>query len=114
MFYIDASISQGGCFETSRMTTHENPTYIKHDIIHYCVPNISSRVSKTATRALSYLFTPMLIQMQRLGGVEAMIEDKSWFMKGVYSYRGCLTNQNLARIYGLDYKDLNLFFAARF
>ncbi len=111
---IDASISQGGCFETSRMTTHENPTYTKHDIIHYCVPNISSRVSKTATRALSYLFTPMLIQMQRLGGVEAMIEDKSWFMKGVYSYRGCLTNQNLARIYGLDYKDLNLFFAARF
>lgn len=111
---IDASISQGGCFETSRMTTHDNPTFIKHDVIHYCVPNISSRVSKTATRALSYLFTPMLIQIQRVGGVQAMIEDKNWFLKGVYSYRGTLTNQNLARIYGLDYTDPNLYFATRF
>jgi alanine dehydrogenase len=111
---IDASISQGGCFATSQMTTHENPTFVKHDVIHYCVPNISSRVSKTATRALSYLFTPMLIQIQRIGGVDAMIEQKSWFMKGVYSYKGCLTNQNLARIYNMDYKELQLFFASRF
>jgi alanine dehydrogenase len=111
---IDASISQGGCFETSRITSHDNPTFVKHDVVHYCVPNIPSRVSRTASRALSYLFTPMLIQMNRIGGVEPMIQDKSWFMKGVYTYRGCLTNQNLARIYNLDYKDLNLFFATRF
>lgn len=111
---IDASISQGGCFETSSVTTHEKPTFIKHGVIHYCVPNITSRVSKTATRALSYLFTPMLLQTDRVGGIEAMIQQKAWFMKGVYSYRGCLTNQNLARIYNMDFKDLGLLFAARF
>ena len=111
---IDASISQGGCFETSKMTTHSSPTFIKHDVIHYCVPNIASSVSKTATRALSYLFTPMLIQIQRVGGIENMIHEKDWFMKGVYSYRGNLTNQNLARIYHMDFTDFNLYFATRF
>lgn len=111
---IDASISQGGCFETSRVTTHENPTFVKHGVIHYCVPNITSRVSKTATRALSYLFTPMLMQISRVGGVEPMVQQKTWFMKGVYSYRGCLTNQNIARVHNMDFKDLSLLFAARF
>ena len=111
---IDASISQGGCFETSRITTHENPVYVKHDVIHYCVPNITSRVSKTASRALSYIFTPILLQMNRLGGIEQMTQQKPWFMKGVYSYKGCLTNRNLAEQYNMPFKDLELLFAAGF
>lgn len=111
---VDASISQGGCCETSRPTTHENPTYLKHGVIHYCVPNITSRVSRTATRALSYLFTPMLLQISRVGGIQPMIEQKNWFMKGVYTYNGNVTNHNLATLYDLPFKDLNLLFAARF
>lgn len=110
---IDASISQGGCFETSEVTTHDNPTFVKHDVIHYCVPNITSMVAQTTTRALSYLFTPMLLQVSRVGGVEEMMNQKKWFMKGVYSYRGCLTNLNMSKYYNLPYKALDLFLAVQ-
>lgn len=110
---IDVSISQGGCFETSRVTTHDNPVFLKHGVVHYCVPNISSRASRTATRSLSYIFTPILNQIGRLGGVNEMISSKDWFMKGVYAYRGCLTNESLARKFGMSCKDLSLLLAAR-
>lgn len=109
---IDASISQGGCFETSRITSHEEPTFTKHGVVHYCVPNIPSRVARTATRSLSYMFTPMLNHISRFGGVDGMILNKSWFMKGVYSYHGCMTNRYLAQKFGLDYRDLSLLLAA--
>ncbi len=111
---IDASISQGGCFETSRLTTHDNPVYLKHDIIHYCVPNIPSRVSRTATRALSYIFTPMLNQIAKTGGIDDMIHAKEWFMNGVYTYKGNVTSKHIAEKFGLSYKDLSLLLAASF
>jgi alanine dehydrogenase len=111
---IDVSIDQGGCFETSEMTTLSNPVFRKYDIIHYCVPNIPSRVARTATTALSNLFTPILLQLAKRGGVEEMIYSKDWFMRGVYAYKGNLTNAYIAKKTGLKYKDLSLLLAARF
>ena len=67
---VDVSIDSGGCFETSRVTSHENPTYIKHGIIHYCVPNIAARVSRTASYALSNVFTPLILDIGNHGGIE--------------------------------------------
>ena len=109
---IDVSIDQGGCFETSDMTDHVRPAYRKYDVIHYCVPNIASRVARTATSAISNIFTPMFMQLIELGGIDEMIFSNKWFAKGVYSYRGGITNKNLANKYNLHYKNLDLIIAA--
>ncbi|WP_304516565.1 alanine dehydrogenase [Cecembia rubra] len=111
---IDVSIDQGGCIETAEMTSHENPTYVKHGVIHYCVPNIASRVARTASAALSNIFTPILLQMADLRGAEEMIFNYKWFMKGVYTYRGSLTNAYLARKFSMTHKELQLLLAARY
>lgn len=111
---IDVGIDQGGCFETSRMTTHQNPVYRVHEVIHYCVPNVASRVARTASYSLSNIFTPILLQMNDLGGAEEMIFTYKWFLKGVYTYRGSLTNAFLAKKFGLSHKELQLLLAARY
>lgn len=111
---VDVSIDQGGCVETSEVTNHDHPTFIRHDVVHYCVPNIASRVSQTASIAISNIFTPILQQIADEGGVEEMIFSHKWFMKGVYMYKGSLTNFSLAKKYNLGYKDLSLLMAARF
>lgn len=111
---IDVSIDQGGCFETSTPTTHSDPVFKKYDVIHYCVPNIASRVAHTATTALGNILTPMLLRAGELGGMEDFIFTKEWFMKGVYCFKGSVTNKNIARILNLKYKDLALFKMARF
>ncbi len=110
---IDLTIDQGGCIETSEMTTLDNPVYHRHGVIHYCVPNIASRVAHTASTALSNIFTPTILRAGEEGGVEAMIFGHPWFMKGVYCYRGSLTNPYIAEKFGLKFKDLDLLFAAR-
>ena len=105
---VDVSVDQGGCFETTRMTTHSNPTFKKYDVIHYCVPNIPARVGHSATAALSNILTPILLQAHRMGGIEDLIFAKDWFMKGVYCYGGQLTNKHLARRLNLPFRDLAL------
>ncbi len=111
---IDVSIDQGGCFETSHMTTHKKPIYRRHGVIHYCVPNIPSRVARTATTAFSNILTPILLHIAQVGGVEDMILSTKWFTKGVYTYKGSLTNANIANKFNMKFKDLNLLLAARF
>ncbi|MEX0882838.1 MAG: alanine dehydrogenase [Cyclobacteriaceae bacterium] len=111
---IDVSIDQGGCIETAEMTSHQDPVYEKHGVIHYCVPNIASRVSRTASYSLSNIFTPILLQMADLGGAEEMIFSYKWFMKGVYTYRGSLTNAHLGRKFHMAHKELQLLLAARY
>jgi len=111
---IDVSIDQGGCIETSHPTTLKNPYFIKHGVTHYCVPNIASRVARTASVAISNIFTPMLLQVSEQGGIEEMMFNHRWFMKGVYTHKGSLTNLHLAKKYNLGYKDLSLLMAARF
>jgi alanine dehydrogenase len=105
---VDVSIDQGGCFETSRVTNHIEPTFIKHGVVHYCVPNIASRVSRTASFALSNTFSPMILEMGEKGGVNDLIRTHSGFRNGVYMYKGILTNEVLGKVFDLKYKDIHL------
>lgn len=109
---VDVSIDQGGCFETSRITTHDNPTYREHDVIHYCVPNIASRVSRTASHALSNVMGPIALKTGDEGGIENMIRNYLGIRNGVYLYNGTLTNSYLGESLGLPSKDLRLLLAA--
>jgi len=111
---IDVSIDQGGCIETSEITTHDNPIFTKYGIIHFCVPNIASRVPRTATTAINNIFVPMLLQASNEGGIDGMIFNNSWFMRGIYAYNGHLTNEHIANKFIIPYKDLNLLIAPRF
>ena len=110
---IDVSIDQGGCFETSRVTSHEDPIYKEFGIVHYCVPNIASSVPRTASFALSNIFAPLIIDIGEGGGMEKIIYDNPGFRHGVYMYRGSLTSSYLGETFGLPYQDLNLLMAAR-
>ncbi len=109
---VDVSIDQGGCFETSKVTNHTNPVFRKHGVIHYCVPNIASRVSRTASYAFSTIFAQILINIGEEGGVERMLKNSAGVRNGVYIYNGILTNQYLAELFKLPYKDIDLLMAA--
>ena len=111
---IDVSIDQGGCIETSEITSHDNPIFTKYGIVHYCVPNIASRVPRTATTAFNNIFVPMLLQTSDEGGVDGMIFNNKWFMRGIYAYNGYVTNEHIANKFMVPYKDLNLLIAAQF
>ncbi len=110
---IDVSIDQGGCFETSEVTSHSNPVFRKYDVIHYCVPNIASRVPRTATNALSNIFTPLLQEISQHGGINEVLFTNEHFRSGVYIYRGSLTNAMIAKKFNLRYKELGLLIAVR-
>jgi alanine dehydrogenase len=105
---VDVSIDQGGCFETSHVTNHKEPTFVKHGVIHYCVPNIASRVSRTASFALSNIFLPILLDMGDQGGCRDLIKNDIGFRGGVYIYRGTLTSEVLGKVFDLKYKDIEL------
>jgi alanine dehydrogenase len=105
---VDVSIDQGGCFETSHVTNHKDPTFVKHGVIHYCVPNIASRVSRTASFALSNIFLPILLDMGDHGGCKDLIKNDHGFRSGVYMYRGTLTSEVLGKVFDLKYKDIEL------
>lgn len=109
---VDVSIDSGGCFETSQVTSHENPIYVKHGIIHYCVPNIAARVSRTASYALSNVFTPLILDIGNHGGIEKMVKNDSGLRHGVYMYKGIITNKILGETFSLPYKDIDLLMAA--
>jgi alanine dehydrogenase len=105
---IDVSIDQGGCFATSKVTNHNDPTFVKHGVIHYCVPNIASRVARTASFAVSNIFSPLLLEIGNKGGASELIKQHPGFRNGVYIYRGILTNEVLGKVFNLNYKDINL------
>ncbi len=105
---IDVSIDQGGCFETSEVTNHTVPTFRKYDVIHYCVPNIASRVSRTATYALTNIFTPILLDIGEMGGIMNVIWERPGVRNAIYLYQGQLTNQDLADRFNIPPKDLDL------
>ena len=109
---VDVSIDQGGCFETSRLTNHKQPTFKKHDVIHYCVPNIASRVPRTASLALSNIFSPLVLEMGEMGGCREMIKKDPGFRSGVYIYQGKLTSEILGKVFDLPYKNIELLLAA--
>ena len=109
---VDVSIDQGGCFETSQATNHKIPTYRKHGVIHYCVPNIASSVPRTASFALSNIFSPLLISIGEEGGIAEMIKNEKGFRHGVYVLKGALTSKTLGDAFGLPHKNIELLLAA--
>ena len=110
---VDVSIDQGGCFETSEITTHKSPTFIKHGVVHYCVPNIASRVSRTASMAISNILTPILLRIAEEGGVEYTIRKHEFLRNGVYVCNGNLTNKVLSKNFNIPFVDLDLIMANR-
>ena len=109
---VDVSIDQGGCFETSKVTTHKDPIFEKHGVIHYCVPNIPSRVSRTSSIAISNVIVPILINIGQRGGAYNLIKTDDGFRKGVYTLNGMMTNKTLSDMFDLQYKDLDLIISA--
>lgn len=105
---IDVCIDTGGCFETSEVTTHEKPTFVKNNVIHYCVPNIPSRYSKTASISISNIISPFLLQMAEDGGIESAIRCNAGLKHGIYYYHGILTNRSIGDWFSLNYRDINL------
>ncbi|MBT5614916.1 MAG: alanine dehydrogenase [Flavobacteriales bacterium] len=110
---IDVSIDQGGSFETSEVTTHKKPTFTMHGVVHYCVPNIASRVSRTASMAISNILTPILLRISEEGGVENTIRKHECLRNGIYAYKGSNTNEVLSRNFKIPFKDLELIMATR-
>ena len=105
---IDLNVCQGGCFETSHCTDLNNPSYVSHGVVHYCVPNMPAIVARTSSIALSNVLIPVLIAIGEIGGIENYIKSSKSFRKGVYLYNGILTNHNLSERFNLPYKDIDL------
>ncbi len=111
---VDVAIDQGGCVETSRITTHDKPTFVKYGVIHYCVPNIASRVSQTASAAISNIIGPLLVKAGDFGGMEQLIRHDEGIRQGVFVHRKHLVKQSLAAMFGIDAMDIGLLMAADF
>ncbi len=109
---VDLSIDRGGCFETSEVRDHKDPAYVKHGVIHYCVPNITARVARTSSIAISNVFTPLLIEIADSGGIKQHLKDDDGLRNGIYIYNGILTNSYLGSLYNIPSRDINLLMAA--
>ena len=105
---IDVSIDMGGCFETSEVTTHKNSTYVKHNVTHYCVPNIPARYPRTASVSISNIFTPYLLKIGEDGGLENSLRFDRGLKNGLYFYHGILTSRSVGEWFDLDFSDINL------
>lgn len=105
---MDISIDQGGCFETSQMTTIDRPTFIKHGVIHYCVPNIASQVPRTASTGISNILTPIIVNMGEVSSIEDLLYHNIGLRNGCYAFKGHITNEYLARRFDLKYTHLDL------
>jgi alanine dehydrogenase len=110
---VDVSIDHGGCFETSKVTTHKKPTFSKYDVIHYCVPNIPSGFARTASQAISNVLMPLILETSNEGGIDNLIWYKINIRSGIYMFKGALTNFHLSERFTLKFTDLNLLIASR-
>jgi alanine dehydrogenase len=110
---VDVSIDRGGCFETSEITSHEQPVMKKYGVIHYCVPNIPSGFARTASQAVSNVLMPLLLEIGDEGGLEKLVWHKFNIRSGIYLFKGALTNIHLSQRFGLKYTDLNLLIASQ-
>lgn len=107
---VDVSIDRGGCIETSSLTSHKEPTFTKHGVIHYCVPNIPSRYARTASLSISNIITPIIQHVGDEGGFEQVIRIDRGLQAGMYLFNGILTHKTVAEWFDLPYRDLNLLF----
>lgn len=97
---IDVAIDQGGCVETSRPTTHKQPTYMVEDVVHYCVTNMPGAVGRTSTFALCNVTLPWIVQIAQ-SGVERAIQDSKPIRESLNIHQGQVTNQAVAQTFGL-------------
>ena len=111
-FLIDLSIDRGGCIETMECRDLQDPVYEKHGVIHFSAWNLPSRVARTASIALSNVFTSLIQEMADQGGLDAMLKSYSGLNYGIYIYKGILTNETLGHKFNLLSKDINLLLAA--
>jgi alanine dehydrogenase len=102
---VDVSIDQGGCVETSRPTTLDNPTFVVHGVVHYCVPNMSSNIARTASRVLSDAALPYVMEIAARG-LDAALKADAGLAAGVYTYQGKLVHQAVARHLGTPHESL--------
>ena len=102
---IDVSIDQGGCIETSRPTTLENPIYVLHNVIHYCVPNMPANVARTATYGLTNALLPYLMEIVQKG-ISQTLRDNIGLARGVCTFDGECTNDVIARRFGIKSVDI--------
>lgn len=109
---IDLSIDRGGCIETMECRDLQDPVYEKHGVIHFAAWNIPSRVARTASIALSNVFTPLIQELADQGGLDTMLKTNPGLTNGVYIYKGILTNETLGQKFNLLSKDINLLLAA--
>ncbi|RMH69929.1 MAG: alanine dehydrogenase [Gemmatimonadetes bacterium] len=103
--FVDVAIDQGGCSETSRPTSWEEPTYVKHDVIHFCVPNIPSVVARTATHALNNALLPFVVALADCG-LGDVIAQVPYFANCVFTYQGYATNESMAKAINVSYQPL--------
>lgn len=105
---IDVSIDQGGCIETSRITTISDPVYKVHDVLHYCVPNMPTLVARTASYGLNNASLPYIQNIADNGLSNALMGDAG-LAKGVCTYRGYCSNEAIANIFNIEYRRLRIF-----
>jgi alanine dehydrogenase len=101
---VDVAIDQGGCFETSKATTHQDPTYIVDDVVHYCVANMPGAVARTSAQALNNATLPYIIKLANKGWKKTLAND-AHFLNGLNVCAGKVTNQAVADNLGYDYVD---------
>jgi alanine dehydrogenase len=109
---IDLSIDRGGCIETTECRAMKDPVYEKHGVVHFSAWNLPSRVSRTASIALSNIFTPLLQNMADSGGITQLMKYNQGVRNGAYLYNGMLTNETLGQKFGIISKDLDLLISA--
>jgi alanine dehydrogenase len=97
---VDVSIDQGGCVETSRPTTIDKATFVVHDVVHYCVPNMTTNIARTASRALADALYPYLLKVGS-NGIDGTLRDDPGLCDGLYLYHGKIVNQQLADTIGV-------------
>ena len=104
---VDVAIDQGGCFETSRPTTHSDPVYIEEGIVHYCVSNMPGAFPRSSTLALTSATLPYVLELAQKG--EKAFHNKE-LLKGLNIYQGKVTNRKVAQAHDLDFNDSTLIF----
>jgi alanine dehydrogenase len=109
---VDLSINQGGCCETSEICNIKKPIVVKHGVIHYCVPNITSLVPQTASIAISNIVSNIVIEMAMYGSVTNWLQTDAGIRNGVYLFNGILTDPAIGEWIGIPSKDIHLLIAA--
>ncbi|MEM0963305.1 MAG: alanine dehydrogenase [Bacteroidota bacterium] len=109
---VDLVIDQGGCVETSRPTTPDAPTFVEHGVVHHCLPNLPSAVARTGSYALSNVLTPFLLEIGEAGSINDALWSNVSLRTGTYVYRRHLTKKNLASMFGMPHRDIELLIAS--